>query len=622
MQNENSLDINIPGYTQQQNKRLLVLEKEILEAIAIGKDPQHILDSLCKAAEVCTTTFSASTMLLNSSQTALYVRSAPTLCEEAIQLLNGIVPGPAAASCGTAVYHGKPIYVENTSTDFRWVDYQQYCTKFNVLSSWSHPIKTKDDQTIGSFALSNNVILQPTSFQKRLLSVAANIAGIILQREKNENELWELAHKDIITGIPNRALLNQRLNHAIECAERQQTNLALFFIDIDNFKKINDSHGHKMGDRVLTEIASRINACIRTGDTLARYGGDEFVLLAENLTQSCDVGLIAEKIISSLSKTMSINDKKLRITSSIGISVYPGDGNDAETLLKYADTAMYQAKKNGKNRFVCYESALTEAIQYRLEMEDELKQALEKNEFTLHYQPQYHTGSDTITSVEALIRWQHPKKGLLPPDEFIPIAEQSGLIREIGHWVMRQACQQGKKWLDKGMNIEKIAVNMSAAQLSKGCYKTVQGILIETEFPASNLEIEITESLMIKKGDDTLAELNLMKNAGITISLDDFGTGYSSLSQLQQLPINKLKIDRSFVTDIPGNKNDEIIAKTIIAMGNSLGLNVIAEGVETREQADFLLAHGCNSFQGFLFSRPLAAHKFEELYTGQLAQIE
>ncbi|HED34969.1 MAG TPA: EAL domain-containing protein [Gammaproteobacteria bacterium] len=612
MQNENDLDINAPDFTQQQNKRLLVLEKDILEAIAVGKDPQNILDSLCEAAELCTTTFSASIMLLNSSQTALYVRSAPTLCEEAIQLLTGIVPGPTAASCGTAVYHGKPIYVEDTSSDFRWVDYQQYCKKFNVLSSWSQPIKTKDDLTIGSFALSNNIVLQPTSFQKRLLSVAANIAGIILQREKNENELWELAHKDIITGIPNRALLNQRLNHAIECAKRQKTNIALFFIDIDNFKKINDSHGHKMGDRVLIETASRISACIRTGDTLARYGGDEFVLLAENLTESCDVRLIAEKIISSLSKTMSINDKDLRITSSIGISVYPGDGSDAETLLKYADTAMYQAKKNGKNRFVCYESALTEAIQYRLKMEDELKQALEKNEFTLHYQPQYHTGNDAITSVEALIRWQHPKKGLLLPDEFIPIAEQSGLIREIGRWVIRQACQQGKKWLDRDINIEKIAVNMSAVQLSKGCYKTVQGILNETGFPASNLEVEITESLMIKKSNDTLAELNLMKNAGITISLDDFGTGYSSLSQLQQLPINKLKIDRSFVTDIPGNKNDEIIAKTIIAMGNSLGLNVIAEGVETREQADFLLRHGCNSFQGFLFSRPLTAHKLEE----------
>jgi len=514
-------------------------------------------------------------MLLNNSGKTLYVRSAPTLCDEAIQLLNGIVPGPTAASCGTAVYHGTPVYVEDTSTDFRWVDYQQYCTNFNVLSSWSHPIKTKDNQTIGSFALSSSIIIQPSHFQKRLLSVAANIAGIILQREKNEKELWELAHKDIITGIPNRALLNQRLSQAIECAEHQQTRLALFFIDIDNFKKINDSHGHKMGDRVLTRTATRINACIRTGDTLARYGGDEFVLLAENLSESCVVGQIAEKIIASLSKNMSINDIHLSITSSIGISVYPGDGNDAETLLKNADTAMYQAKTNGKNRFVPYEASLTRAIQYRLKMEEELKQALYNNEFILYYQPQYHTETSTFTSVEALIRWQHPKKGLLLPDDFIPIAEQSGLIMQIGQWVMHQACLQGKKWLDKGLNIEKIAVNMSAMQLSKGCYKSVQNILDKTGFPASNLEIEITESLMIQKSDDTLAELNLMKNAGITISLDDFGTGYSSLSQLQRLPINKLKIDRSFVTDIPGNKNDEIIAKTITRLQFIPGVSIL-----------------------------------------------
>jgi len=609
MQNEIDLDINAPDYMQQQNKRLLILEKEILEAVAVGKGPQSILDSLCEAAEVCTTTFSASIMLLNSSEQVLYVRSAPTISEKAIQLLNGIVPGPAAASCGTAVYCGEPVYVENTSTDFRWVDYQQYCTEFNILSSWSHPIKTKDDQTIGSFALSSSVTVQPTSFQKRLLSVAANIAGIILQREKNETELWELAHKDIITGIPNRVLLNQRLNHAIECAERQKTNLALFFIDIDNFKKINDNHGHKMGDRVLTETASRISVCIRTGDTLARYGGDEFVLLAENLSESYNAGLIAEKIISSLSKKMTVNDIELIITSSIGISIYPDDGTNAETLLKHADTAMYQAKTNGKNRFICYEPALTEAIQYRLKMEDELKKALIENEFIMHYQPQYHTENNTITSVEALIRWQHPEKALLFPDEFIPIAEQSGLIRPIGQWALHQACLQGKKWLDKGLSIEKMAVNMSAMQLTKGCYKKVQSILDEAGFPASNLEIEITESLMIQQSSDTIAELNLMQNAGISISLDDFGTGYSSLGQLQLLPINKLKIDRSFVTDIPGNKNDEIIAKTIIAMGNSLGLKVIAEGVETQDQADFLLKHGCDSFQGFL------AHKLEELYT-------
>ena len=597
---------------QQQNKRLLLLEKDILEAVALGNDPQQILDSLCCAAETMLQNSTASIMLYDQQREYLNIRAAPKMPEQVIDKVNGLKPGPDSGSCGTAVHTNQPVYVENTCTDARWFNFRQLAQDFSICACWSHPIRAKDGLAIGSFALSSYEYRPPSFFQKRLLNVAANIAGIVLQREKQEQELWDLAHRDLITGIPNRILLNQRLHHAIDCSHRQKTKLALLFIDLDNFKKINDTHGHKTGDKVLIEAASRIESCIRSGDTLSRYGGDEFVLLAEDISESYNVGAIAEKIIQTLSKTMYFEDTSLVVTPSIGISVYPNDADDAETLLVNADTAMYQAKANGRNNYICYEPELTRTIQNRLKIEDELRFALLNDEFVLHYQPQYSNTGDGLLSVEALVRWQHPDKGLIMPAEFVSIAEQSGLIREIGQRIVKKACQQGQQWLDKDLKIGRIAINISAVQICDGCFNFIQKVLDETGFPAENLEIEITESLMVQQSEEVLTELHLIQDAGITIALDDFGTGYSSLSQLQTLPINKLKIDRSFITNIPGNQNGEIIAKTIIAMGRNLGLNVIAEGVETKEQASFLLEEGCNAYQGYYLSRPLAAADLEE----------
>lgn len=597
---------------KEQNNRLLYLEKNILEAVALNKDPQEILDSLCIATESIVENSVASIMFFDEQRESLIVRSAPNIPVDIINKLNGLKPGKNAGSCGTAVYLSKPVYVENTHTDQRWEGVKEFALDYNINACWSHPIKSHDDVVIGSFAISSFSHKAPDEFQRRLLSVATNIAGIIFQREKKEQELWDLAHRDLVTGIPNRIFLHQRLDHAIKSASRSETQLALFFIDLDKFKDINDTHGHKTGDKVLIETAKRIKNCIRVGDTISRYGGDEFVLLVENLSESYNVGLIAEKILSALSEPLYIEGSKLKVTPSIGISIYPNDGDTPESLLSYADTAMYQAKANGRNNYKCYEPSLTAAIQHRHKVESELKRAIKDDELVLHYQPQCFKLQPQRFSVEALVRWQHPEMGLLYPDYFIQIAEQSGLIKQLGEWIIHKACEQGKLWLDMDLGINKIAINISAVQITRGCYRMIRKALDKTGLPPQHLEIEITESTMVQQSSDVIEELQLIQGAGISIALDDFGTGYSSLSQLQTLPINKLKIDRSFVAQIPGQQSNEIITRTIIAMARSLGLSVLAEGVETREQVDFLTREGCDAFQGYLYSKPLSVGDLEE----------
>ncbi len=595
-----------------ESNRLLYLEKNILEAVALNKDPQEILDALCQSAEAIVSNSVASVMVYDSDAHAMHVRAAPDIPADVIEQLNGLVPGEGAGSCGTAVHTREPVYVENTLTDPRWESLRDLARDINLCACWSHPIKTRDNEIVGTFAISSFEHRQPNEFQQRLLSIAANITGIVLQREKQEKELWNLAHQDLVTGIPNRIFLNQRLDHAIDGASRSGKRLGVFFIDLDKFKDINDTHGHKAGDQVLIETASRIQDCIRSDDTVARYGGDEFVLLVENLSESYDVGQIANKILSALSKPIYLDGQKLTVTPSIGISLYPDDGESSEVLLSHADTAMYQAKATGRNNYKCYEPALTEAIQHRHQVESELRRALRNDELILHYQPQCFRMNENLVSVEALVRWQHPEKGLVYPDYFIEIAEQTGLIKELGEWIIHKACQQGKLWLDTGLPLGKIAINVSAVQITKGCYNVINDALRKSGLPAHHLEIEITESTMVQQSSEVIEELQLMQNAGISIALDDFGTGYSSLSQLQLLPINKLKIDRTFVSQVPGQLSNEIITRTIIAMGRSLGLSVLAEGVETQEQMDFLLQEGCDAYQGYLYSRPLAVSDLEK----------
>ncbi|MCK4587563.1 MAG: EAL domain-containing protein [Gammaproteobacteria bacterium] len=436
----------------------------------------------------------------------------------------------------------------------------------------------------------------------------------ITSMKQSQEKVDFLAYHDPLTRLPNRLLLNDRLKHSLQRAEREKTQVAVLFIDLDNFKNINDSLGHPTGDFLLQEVGERIKSLVRVDDTVARLGGDEFIVVMEEIGDAQDSTLLAKKLVSAFNQPFTAKGRELYLTLSIGISIYPSDGADSETLIRNADSAMYRAKAEGRNDYQFYTSALTTAAFERLTLENALRRALENDEFILHYQPQYSLDTGKLTGLEALIRWQHPDMGVIAPDKFIPLAEESGIIVAIGEWVLRTACNQMKSFLDSGYLVERISINISGVQFQReSIVDTIVGVLEETNLDPKSLELEITESVIMQETNKTVKILNEIRQQGITIAVDDFGTGYSSLSYLKRLPVNKLKVDRSFVRDIPRDLNDEAITRAVIALGQALNLKVIAEGVETEEQQIFLKSLGCNEAQGNLYSRPLPVEELAEI---------
>ncbi len=431
-----------------------------------------------------------------------------------------------------------------------------------------------------------------------------------------------LAQHDSLTNLPNRALLNDRITQAIELAKRRGTYLALLFLDLDNFKHINDSLGHSTGDKLLQSIAQDLSTCVRSSDTVSRLGGDEFVILLTQDKHAQDAALTADKILTVLAKPHTIAEYVLYITTSIGISVYPADGQDPETLIKNADIAMYHAKERGRNNYQFFKNDMNLRAFERLAIETHLRYALMRQEFVLYYQPKVNLDSGKITGAEALLRWKHPEWGLVLPDRFVQIAEDCGLIVPIGRWVLREACAQAKRWEAAGLKLGSIAVNISALEFRfKDFVAGVQLILNETGLDPCHLQLEITESVLMRDVESSNLILQQLKNMGIKLAVDDFGTGYSSLSYLHQFSIDILKIDQSFVRDI--SCDNGIIASAVIAMGASLKQLVIAEGVEKQDQLAFLKTQHCEEGQGYFFSRPIIAEQFAQLLaTGQCGKQE
>ncbi|UCC55729.1 MAG: EAL domain-containing protein [Gammaproteobacteria bacterium] len=416
------------------------------------------------------------------------------------------------------------------------------------------------------------------------------------------------AHHDDLTGLPNRILLNDRINKSLAHARREQSIMGLLFLDLDRFKIINDSLGHAVGDQLLKVISKRLKNCVREEDTVARLGGDEFMILLPKISGSADARRIGNKIIDSLTRPVSCNGHELHITTSIGVSIYPHDGTDAETLLKHADISMYRAKKLGRNKLVYYTAEMNIESRRQMVLENNLRKALEREELELYYQPKIDISRNAIIGVEALLRWVHPTMGMISPVDFIPVAEDSGLIVPIGEWVTRTAFKQLAEWHAAGHRDLKMAVNLSTAQLSHSRFLDgVRGALDDSQLDPGKTELEITENVLMQDIESTLATLNNLKDMGISIAIDDFGTGYSSLSYLRRLPIDTVKIDQSFVRELPDNKEDVSIARAIIAMAKSLGLDLVAEGVETVRQLSFFRQQGVNVIQGYLFSKPLSA---------------
>lgn len=434
----------------------------------------------------------------------------------------------------------------------------------------------------------------------------------ISQLKRSEAQLDYLAHHDPLTDLPNRLLLQSRVQHAIERAERQRDHVALLFIDLDRFKNVNDSLGHPVGDELLTAIARRLRARLREADTLARLGGDEFVLLIENLAAPEDAAHVAQTLLDLMREPFRLaQDRDMYIGASIGISVYPEDGSSVTELIQHSDVAMYQAKEAGRGAFRFYTESMSRAAQDRLHLDTRLRRALDNDEFCLHYQPQIDQVSGRVVGAEALIRWQDPDEGMVSPARFIPVAEETGLIVPIGEWVLRTACAQARAWQRAGYTLS-IAVNLSARQLQHtDIVQRMAALMAEFGLEAGRLELELTESMLAVDLEQTEARLSALKALGIALSIDDFGTGYSSLAYLKRFPIDVLKIDQSFVRDIPQDRNDMEIAATIIAMAHTLKLRVVAEGVETPEQLAFLKERECDAWQGYLCSKPVPADVFE-----------
>jgi diguanylate cyclase (GGDEF)-like protein/PAS domain S-box-containing protein len=433
----------------------------------------------------------------------------------------------------------------------------------------------------------------------------------ITQVRKMAQQMSHLAQHDYLTGLPNRMLLNDRLAQAIAYAKRHRTQVAVLFLDLDKFKHINDSLGHMAGDHLLQSVAQRLSRQVRQSDTVSRQGGDEFVVLLHEDMYAENAAIAAEKIIQSLTRPHHIEEHELHITTSIGISLFPGDGEDADTLIKNADTAMYHAKERGRNSYQFFKSEMNARAVERQSIEADLRRAIDRNEFVLHYQPKINLSSGEVTGAEALIRWTHPTKGMIWPESFIEIAEECGLIIPIGRMVLRQACAQAKAWMSQGFPPMTIAVNISALEFRHpDFYDEVRAILRETDLDSRFLQLELTESVLMRNVESSTTILRALKEIGVQLAVDDFGTGYSSLSYLNQFPIDVLKIDQSFVRDISSNSNSGVIVNAVISMGASLRQKVIAEGIETREQLAFLNASQCNEGQGYLFAEPAPPDDF------------
>jgi len=442
-----------------------------------------------------------------------------------------------------------------------------------------------------------------------------------IERKHVDGRLIYLAHYDALTSLPNRVLFRDRMTRALAHAQRNARRVALLFLDLDHFKTINDTLGHDAGDELLVAVARRLETCVRKNDTVARLGGDEFTAILENIDAADDAAAVAQKIVDTMSRSFRVGGQEFFVTVSIGIALFPTCGLDHATLIKNADTALYSAKDNGRSCFKFYNSQMNTMASEHLSMVTALRHALPRGEFQLQYQPQIDPRTHRVLGVEALLRWNHPEQGLQPPTTFIPLLEDSGMIVEVGEWVLRNACLQSKAWMDAGLPPLRMCVNASARQFRQTDFvRRVATIVAETGVDASHLQFEVTESLLIDNVAATTAKLRALRSIGIQIAIDDFGTGYCSLNYLKQFPLHVLKLDRTFIKDIELRSNDAAIVTAMIALGHSLDMEVVAEGVETEGQLMFLRSQGCDAVQGFLYSEPMAADALPNWLAGFTAR--
>ena len=582
-----------------------VLQHKMLDAMVREVPTVDVMQMMCLEVENIAPQVLCSVLRVEDGK--LRTLAAPSLPDAFNRLVDGVPVGPRTGSCGTAAYSGEPVVARDIATDPNWEGISQLALQHGLAACWSTPVKSSDGRVLGTFALYYRQPHDPDSFHRRLVEVIVHLCALALEREEARNRIRRLAFYDDLTGLPNRSLLHAQADQAITAAAHNGHTLAVLFIDLDRFKQINDSFGHPGGDELLRTIARRLQQETGPMDIVGRLSGDEFVVLL-NPCDAQAAGERSERILRTLGQTLQLGEMEIRPSASIGISVFPHDGDGMEALLHHADVAMYQAKHNGRNRVRFYSSEMDECAQERMALEAALREALEQGQLQLHYQPQIDIRSGRLHSVEALARWHHPRLGSVPPIRFIPLAEEAGLIGELGQWALREACHQLARWRRDGLEVPSVSVNLSPTNFHNPLMaESIGAILQQESLHAGDLTLEITEDVLLDGDPITLHTLRQVHALGVRLSMDDFGTGYSSLSYLRQLPISELKLDRSFVCGIEGDEVASALTQAIAHIGQSLQLKVVAEGVESEAQLRLLGAQGYQVAQGFHFTPALPA---------------
>ncbi|MDR6663943.1 diguanylate cyclase (GGDEF)-like protein/PAS domain S-box-containing protein [Rhizobium sp. 1399] len=583
-------------------------QANLLEMIARNEPLPMILEALVLMIERQMTGISGSVLLLDSEGTRLYHGAAPNLPGAYSRMIDGVAIGPKVGSCGTAAWRGEIIIVEDVMADPLWEDFRAMVSQFGFRSCWSTPICTSQKNVLGTFALYSKETRRPTEHEMKLVALATHIAGIAIERKRVDDRIHFMAHHDDLTGLPNRAFLKERMAKILDQARRNNRKVTVAYIDLDNFKEINDTSGHAAGDEVLKETAARMANCVRASDMVVRLGGDEFLVVLVHQSGH-DAGIMRRlrDLQKAISKPVRSGVSEIAVTSSIGIAAFPWDGATPEELLANADRAMYRAKQLGRNTLQYHDGVVSNSVDLPLSEQEELRQAIIANQLFLLYQPQVDVATGRITGLEALVRWNHPTKGVIPPVNFIPLAEETGLIVPLGLWVLNEACRQARAWQDMGLTPLTIAVNVSPKQFADPDFAShVAEAIDRHRLNARWLELEVTESVIMHDAARALAIMLSLRALGLRLSIDDFGSGYSSLAALKTFPFDRLKMDRSLVEALPADKTAVAIASAVISLAQTLKLSVLAEGVETDAQLEFLRHARCEEAQGYRFSKPVA----------------
>ena len=591
-----------------ETRQLRSLQQLIMSALADELSITDIANGLCRRVEEIAPDVVSSLLYIDAGG-LLHPLGGPSLPEDYSRSLEGVAIGPDVGSCGSAAFYGTPVLATDLDTDPRWQPFKTRPLEVGLRACWSTPIKAKDGRVIGTFAFYFRECRAPSRWHQRIVDACVNLSALAIERKEARAQIARLAYYDMLTGLPNRARLRDLISDATEACPAGN-HLALAFLDVDNFKDVNDTLGHSAGDELLVQLAQRLRTQIQPGDILGRLGGDEFVIVLPN-RDGAEASLIASRITEALVVPLQIGTRQVAMSASIGISMYPDNATDIDTLIQQADAAMYKAKQAGRSTFRFFSADMDRLAEHRLAYSVALRNAIASDALKLHYQPQIRTVDGAIHGVEALARWHDPVLGEVSPSKFIPLAEEWGLIEQIGLWSIREACRQMAEWRNAGLDIPCVSVNLSPINFQNVNLATaVDEILADHGLPPEVLMLEITEGLILNERSVAIETMSAIRKLGVGLSLDDFGTGYSSLSRLAHLPIRELKIDRSFMCDVESDVGARAIVTAVVRVGQSLQLTVVAEGVETWGQRDLLAELGCDVVQGFLYAPALSPAAF------------